>query len=58
MRPAELPLGIADIASSQVVCVALLRPRGYAPLRRAAAIPLRWGVTFSLLVMRSMELRR
>lgn len=57
VHPAELLLGIADIASSQVSCVAPLRSRGN-PLRSAAAIPLRWGITFSLLVMRSMEPHR
>jgi len=56
--PVELSFGIADTALSSVVCVALLRPRGHAALRRAAAIPLRWNVTFSPLVMRSMKSRR
>ena len=57
VHPAELLLGIAGMASSQVGCVAPLRSRGN-PLRSAAAIPLRWGITFSLLVMRSMEPHR
>ena len=46
MRPTELSLGIAGMASSQAVCVALLRPRGYAPLAPRCGYPITLGRHF------------